>query len=988
MIGRKLSHYQVLEEIGRGGMGVVYRAVDLKLDREVAIKVLPPELVSDPERKRRFIQEAKAAAKLEHPHIGVVHEIDEAEGTTFIVMELIRGEKLRDRIAKGRVPLGRALEIATDIAEGLARAHEEGIVHRDLKPANIMVTDDGHTKVIDFGLAKLTEPFQPTVSAVETPLRGQTDAGVIVGTVSYMSPEQARGEKLDPRSDIFSFGIVLHEMLTGTVPFRCPSAPETLNAIINTPSPSLDLSDHKDSLPELQRIAGKCLAKDPAERYQSIKEVVVDLRAVRRELESGPKVSVTPASRKGLLAGAAAVVAFLAVLILVLLWPESDPPDTLTGRSKPTIAVLFFDNLSQDPELDWLRVGIADMMVTDLSQFEQLKVVTIDRMYQLLKEAGRVDEPVTSFDIVKEVAQKSEAQQVVLGTFARAGETIRISARLQEVASEEVLRSHDVEGVGEQSVFTMVDELTELVCRSLLPLPVAETDKHVWELTTSQPEAYRYFIEGGKLSRQSKWAEAVPLVEKAVEIDPSFAGAWYRLAVLHFNLGDDRKAEEAAERAIKLGRLDRRQQLLLETRVGSLREDTYEMAIDAFEELLSMGELSPASVNLANRYWFLERYEQAVPLLEKYRAASGGRMTVTSFNSLAEEYTALGRYDQAHQLIREALAIYPENASLHNARGNIYLFQGSLDDAAQAYVKAVSLAPDYPRALQGLTWTMLLRADLAGAFENSRRLLTSSNARFSWQSSFNQGLILLYRGKSAEAVALITSGANEILERSGRMSGMSRCLSAHVLLETEHLKAALEDTTRAQEESEGNLAEWMGIYLQSVVEAKLGQLDKAGSTAKRLAEKTKSIPTHREVRRCLHLEGELARLRGDTIGALNKLRQAETMLPVSGFGGVPGNTRIGPQPYVPIWYSLASAYLEAGDDDQAAEWFRRIAEANVERVEWPIYFVRSFYFLGKIHENRGEMDEARKYYQNFVDYWGDGDMDRERVEEAKRKIDL
>ncbi len=181
---------------------------------------------------------------------------------------------------------------------------------------------------------RITEPFQPTVSAVETPLRGETDAGVILGTVSYMSPEQARGEKVDPQSDIFSVGIVLHEMLTGTVPFRCPSAPETLNAIINTPAPSLDLTDHKDSLPELQRIVHKCLAKDRAERYQSIKEVVVDLRAVRRELESGTKVPVSPASRKGLLVGAVAVVALLAVLVLVFFWPEPQPPDTSVGISE------------------------------------------------------------------------------------------------------------------------------------------------------------------------------------------------------------------------------------------------------------------------------------------------------------------------------------------------------------------------------------------------------------------------------------------------------------------------------------------------------------------------------------------------------------------------------------------------------------------------------------------------------------------------------
>jgi serine/threonine protein kinase len=211
MIGRTLSHYRILDEIRRGGMGIVYRALDLKLEREVAIKVLPPELVADPERKRRFIQEAKAAAKLEHPHIGVVHEIDEEDGVTFIVMELIRGEMLRDSLDRERLALGRVLELATEVAEGLARAHDQSIVHRDIKPANIMLTDDGHAKVIDFGLAKLVEPPAGEGSDIKTRARGETDAGTVLGTVSYMSPEQARGQTVDHRSDVFSFGIVLYE---------------------------------------------------------------------------------------------------------------------------------------------------------------------------------------------------------------------------------------------------------------------------------------------------------------------------------------------------------------------------------------------------------------------------------------------------------------------------------------------------------------------------------------------------------------------------------------------------------------------------------------------------------------------------------------------------------------------------------------------------------------------------------------------------------
>ena len=264
MVGRTLSHYRILDEISRGGMGIVYRAVDTKLNREVALKILPEELIADPERKRRFIQEAQAAASLQHPHIAVIHEIDEAEGVTFMVMELIGGDKLKDIIDKEQLGVARTLDLSIEIAEGLVQAHDKGIVHRDLKPGNVMLDQGGHAKIIDFGLAKLVEPLGNESTEAATALRRETDPGIVMGTVAYMSPEQAKGAKVDHRSDIFSFGTMLYEMLVRKPPFQGASGTETLSAILRDPAPPLpalgpDVTSQVSS--DLERILDKSLAK-------------------------------------------------------------------------------------------------------------------------------------------------------------------------------------------------------------------------------------------------------------------------------------------------------------------------------------------------------------------------------------------------------------------------------------------------------------------------------------------------------------------------------------------------------------------------------------------------------------------------------------------------------------------------------------------------------------------------------------------------------
>ncbi len=299
MIGRTLSHYRVTGEMSRGGMGVVYAAVDLKLGREVALKVLAPELFGDAELRHRFVQEARAAAALQHPAIAVVHEIDEADGVAFIAMEKIQGERLSDRLARAEWDLAARLELALEVAEGLGEAHKKGVVHRDLKPSNILVTEAGHAKIIDFGLAKLLHPLGALGDQLDTPPRSATDPGKLLGTTAYMSPEQARGADIDSRSDVFSFGAVLYEVLTGHPAFARASAIETLHAILNEKTPRLPELGRAGApvLQEAQDLVDLCLEKDRDERHQSMNEVCAGLRALRRELGASARevIAVAPA---------------------------------------------------------------------------------------------------------------------------------------------------------------------------------------------------------------------------------------------------------------------------------------------------------------------------------------------------------------------------------------------------------------------------------------------------------------------------------------------------------------------------------------------------------------------------------------------------------------------------------------------------------------------------------------------------------------------
>jgi serine/threonine protein kinase/tetratricopeptide (TPR) repeat protein len=1007
MIGGTLSHYEIIEEISRGGMGVVYRARDTRLGREVALKVLPPELVADPDRRQRFVQEARAASALEHPHIAVIHEIDEANGISFIAMELVRGEKLSDLLARGALPPARALELAAEVAGALARAHDKGIIHRDLKPANVMVTEEGYAKVIDFGLAKLVDRLSGD-SGSETMLKANTDPGMVVGTVSYMSPEQARGGKVDHRSDVFSFGVLLHEMLSGRAPFRGNTGLDTLHAILHDPVPPLPPlgpSVSPDASQEVQRIIAKCLEKDPAGRYQGMRDVVVDLRAARRRLESSSVSAVAPRSELSFrrpsrrsMAAAIAAAAILAVAGIVALRPRPSAV-AVAGGSRPSVAVMYFENNTGNAQLDWLRTGLTDMLVTDLSQSPDVEVLGTDRLIQILTDMKRQDDRVVAFDTVQELARRAGVKSVLLGSYVKAGETIRINIKLQEASTGKIVTADRVEAIGESNLFSTVDDLTRRIkakfsvpsdpdpTKRLIPSPVTMStatgsilDRDLKDVTTASIEAYRYYAQGIEEHERQHEQAAIPLLEKAIQIDPQFAMALGKLAIVHLNIGHVAEADAYGRRALEhVDRLTARERYYLEGNQFTNRERTQREAIAAYKKAVELyPDHGSARNNLALAYYQLERYPEAIAEYEEVRRR--GIAFPGTYDALADCYAAVGRIDKAHEILQDYVNRNPSIAAGFAAQADFFALSGRFDEARAGYAKARGLNPSAPRVGGGMRNlnAMTDRWSDVEAFDRQRR--TATEPSFRWRGAINLGLDALHRGRSGDAARSFEEAVAEA--HGSSLAARARAFAAAVLLERGEPGLALEHARKAIDESQDTNAQWRALFYAAIAQDRLGRRDEAGATLARLSQLADELPADREKRTVHHLTGLLAMNRGDASRAIAELKQAEAMLPAM---SVPGPFDP-PAPQVPIWFAVGSAYLSAGNDSEAVKRFERIVNANTMRLQYPIEFVRSLYFLGAAAERSGDRAKAAAYYRRFVQYWGDGDLDRTRVADARRKI--
>ncbi len=673
MTGRTIAHYEILDKLGEGGMGVVYKARDTHLDRFAAIKILPPEKVADPERKRRFVQEAKTASALSHPNIVHVYDIDREDGVDYIAMEHIQGRTLDQLIGRKGLKLSEALRYGVQIADALSRAHAAGIVHRDLKPGNIMVDEHGLVKVLDFGLAKLTEPAFGEGESTRT-LKPATEEGTILGTVAYMSPEQAEGKSLDARSDIFSFGALLYEMITGRKAFQKESKTSTLAAILVQEPAALSAEVPHD----LEKVIRRCLRKDPAHRLQTMADLKVALEELKEESESGklPAVKAPAAAVNRRLWPVLAVVGFLALAAGGFLAWRRTRAAPLTD--KDVLVLADFTNTTGDPVFDGT---LREALAVQLEQSPFLKVLGGEQVRQDLRLMGRAPGERITTQLAREICQREGEKALIGGSIASLGKTYAITLQATNCQTGEGLAHEQVEAQDKEHVLRALAAATTRI-RARLGESLASIQKLAVpsdDVTTTSLEAFQAYALGRKQQDLGLHLEALPFYRRATELDPNFASAYNLLGVMYCNAGESAVCFEYRKKALSLvDRVSERERLAISAgyyrQTGELNK-----AIELYQVLArAYPRWYQAHNELGVIYWSTGEWEKA--LAEYQEAARLEPRTSYPQSNQISVYRALERYDEAKAVGEKLAALKLDSPLSHVSLLEVAYVQG--DQAA------------------------------------------------------------------------------------------------------------------------------------------------------------------------------------------------------------------------------------------------------------------------------------------------------------------
>ena len=986
-----ISNYRILSRLGAGGMGEVYLAEDRRLGRKVALKLLAEELTQNRDRLSRFDQEAQAASALNHPNIITIYEMGDEDGRHFIVTEFIDGVTLREHLSGGPMDFAEVLNTAIQIAGALEEAHAAGIIHRDIKPENIMVRRNGHVKVLDFGLAKLTES---SLSADETDTEAvtralvQTEAGVTMGTAQYLSPEQARGKPVDARTDIWSLGVVLYEMVAGRVPFAGANRTDVVAAITKTDPPPI--ARFAPNVPaEFGWIVMKALRKDVDERYQTIRELESDLKKLKQRLAfetelqrsggperlTGSASALTPGVTESEMPGAplirdtsvpveakptdsapsvpqtpsraeyifdqikrhkigAAVVVLAVVLIVVAIAYMSSSRSRATLTDKDTVLLADFINTTGDPVFDGtLRQALA----VQLGQSPFLNIFSEERVREALRFMGRSPDERVSRDVGREICQRQGLKALLVGSITSLGNHYVITLEAVNAQTGDAIAHEQAEAETKEQVLRSLGgaamKLREELGESLQS--IQKFDAPIEQATTSSLEAFQAFSMGVEQQLKGKYLEAIPFLKRATETDRNFALAYARMASMYYNIRQNDLAAAASQKAFEL-----------RDRVSE-RERLY----------ISAGYYDNVTGELEKYLETLELWKRTYP-----RDAS-------PHNNLAVKYNELGQFDKAVQEAREAMRLNPSAASAHSLLAAALVGLNRFDEAKQIISQAQA---------QKLDTTAMRRTLYRIAFVQGDA--TTMQQQIEWTKGKPDEYLADYWQAETAGFSGQLRKAREFSNHAFELSSGRdlKDVAAQILVGSATRNALFGDCGQVKEETAKALTITHNQLTMANAANALATCGEFSQAQTIIAELTRRSPTDTVLNKILLplVQARIALQRGDTPQAIQLL---ETTKPYEGYA------------LFQISYLRGQAYLSAPVREGlasgiAATEFQKILDRRGSQPTSPIY-VLAHLGLARAATMQGETAKARKAYQDFFALWKDADPDVAVLQEARREYE-
>jgi len=975
------GRYQIIEELGKGGMGKVYKAHDTEIKEKIALKLIKPEISADKKTIERFQNELKFARKIGHRNVCRMYDLNKEEGSYYITMEYVSGEDLKSIIRRvGQLPSGKAISIAKQVAEGLAEAHRLGVIHRDLKPSNIMIDKDGNARIMDFGIARSVEA------------KGLTGAGVMIGTPEYMPPEQAEAKDVDQRSDIYSLGVILYEMVTGRVPFEGDTA---LSIAMNHKGEEpKDPRDFNSQISEdLSRVILRCLEKEKDKRYQSAGELRSELESIEKGIPTTERIiperkpltsreiTVTFGIKKLLIPALVIIAVVITGLILWRLVPKRQAVPSASS-DKPSLAVMHFENNTGDENMDHWRKALSELITDDLSQSRHLTVLGVDKLFGVLKEENLLDVKNYSSEDLKNVASQGGVKNILRGSFTRAGETIRIHAVLQNMETGELLGTERVECQGEERIFSAVDELTLKIKRNFKLSEEdisSDADQEVGKITTSSPEAYKYYREARELALKGEDSKANQLMLKAVEIDPEFAMAYRDIGVTYGNLGYYNKSREYMKKAFEYrDRLSDKERYLVEAGFLSDSEETLPQAIAAYEKVIELyPEVWIAHNNLASIYNDFEEWDEA----EKTCKGLVDRKeeNVYPYINLALAYQGKGMFDKAREVLEQYQNNFGEVAWIQGYIAQNYYYQGKLDLSLDEIDKAFLMKPDDFNIVVSRADYYYISGKLIEAEREYMNLLKIDKPRFKYEGMRKLAVLYLTQGKFKKAKEHMRR-ALALAEEAGEQRWT---IWLHVYLGWIHFLLGNDGEAQKEYElaSETAFAAKATIYQRFILiwegflyarNKSFGEAEKFAAEYKTQLEKTMY---QKGIRFYDYLLGIIELKKGNFSKSMQYLDEG---LALESFGPLGKSA--------PALELLAQAYYESKNLDKAKENYEKILALTYGRLWYGYHYTKSFYMLGKIYEQQGDTAKAIEHYEKFLDLWKDADPRIAEVDDARARL--